>query len=113
MITDKGNGLVDEERVYTKHYVRWWERWFNPTTVMAIIGAMVWGIQLNFAVMQNTKDLGKASQLQQNMVEVVQKISQQQIRITVIQEQSLDRLGRLELNYQEHATDVGNLHNLK
>lgn len=95
-LDEKEPPLVDEERVYTRHYVRWWEKWFNPTTVMAIFGAIVWGIQLNFAVLQNTKDLGEAEALNQKMVSVVQSISDQQVRLAVTQEQLVSRLQRLE-----------------
>jgi hypothetical protein len=93
---DKEPQLVDEERVYTRHYVRWWERWFNPTTAMAIFGAIVWGIQLNFAVIQNTKDLGKAEALNREMTAIIQTVSQQQVRLSVVQGQAIERLRRLE-----------------
>lgn len=98
---NKGPLLVDEEATYTKHYVRWWEKWFNPTTAMALFGAIVWGIQLNFAVLQNTKDIGEAEALNQKLISVVQEISEQQVRLSVNQENITRRIERIEINVKD------------
>ena len=37
----------------------WVERWVTPTTLLTVFGGVVWGIQLNFAVLHHSTQLAK------------------------------------------------------
>jgi len=89
MVINKMNNdsNADEAITYTVHHPKWWDKWINPTTVMVLFGAIVWGIQLNFAVLQNTKDIGQVAGTQQKIVEIQQTIQQNTIRLSVLIEE--------------------------
>lgn len=90
----------DTDVTYSVHHPKWWEKWLNPTTAMALFGAVVWGIQLNFAVLQNTKDIGS---LQTSQSEVVKLLNAQQQLITkqtVLLDQLERRVNRHEDKYE-------------
>lgn len=74
----------DESVTYSIHHPKWWERWLNPTTAMALFGAVVWGIQLNFAVLQNTKDIGQMEGQQNEIVKLLNEQQQVLVRQTVL-----------------------------
>jgi len=78
---------IDEQITYTVQHPKWWDKWVNPTTVMVLFGAIVWGIQLNFAVLQNTKEIGQVAGTQQKIVEIQQTIQQNTIRLSVLIEE--------------------------
>lgn len=101
----------DEEIRYTRHRPKWWETWVNPTTAMVLFGAIVWGIQLNFSVLQNSKEIGylgasqsKIIQLQQDMVVqntktalILERVTETQDRMAAAAEKIEDRLRKLEI----------------
>jgi len=37
----------------------WVDKWVTPTTLLTAFGGVVWGIQLNFAVLNHTTQLAK------------------------------------------------------
>lgn len=88
----------DEEITYTVKHPSWWEKWLNPTTAMAIFGAIVWGIQLNFIALQNREDIGKLEATQTRIVDLVQAQQEQSIRQTVLLEQLERRIRNAEAN---------------
>jgi septal ring factor EnvC (AmiA/AmiB activator) len=77
---------TDESITYTVHHPKWWDKWVNPTTMMVLFGAIVWGIQLNFAVLQNTKELGQVQATQQKVVVIQQEMQRQSIRLATLLE---------------------------
>lgn len=40
----------DADRVVERRLPHWWDKWVNPTTVLTLIGGIVWGVQLNMMV---------------------------------------------------------------
>lgn len=52
--------MPDEEkyRGAERRWPHWWDKWVNPTTVLSLIGGIVWGIQLNMAVVDHSAQIG-------------------------------------------------------
>lgn len=86
----------DEEIRYTRHTPRWWETWLNPTSVMVLFGAIVWGVQLNFSVLQNTKDISTVATVQSKILQIQQEMSTQNTRIWLLVEKMDEDLDQIE-----------------
>lgn len=73
-----------------------WNKWVSPTTVVALMGGIVWGVQLNFAVVSHTAAIGelKGRQIENEAIDHEQ--NEQLARIAIILEQLEKRINRLE-----------------
>lgn len=47
---------TDNGTIYDERSPRWWDKWVNPTTVLTLIGGVVWGVQLNMMVVRLAED---------------------------------------------------------
>lgn len=74
----------------------WYEKWINPSSVLALLGGVVWGVQLNFAVLANSENIGHLRASTQKVQTTDQRQNEQLARISVILENIERRVGRLE-----------------
>lgn len=96
-MSEQGRDDKDDEEIrYTRHTPRWWETWLNPTSVMVLFGAIVWGVQLNFSVLQNTKDIGNVTGVQSKILEIQQEMVTQNTRIWLLVEKMDEQLNDIE-----------------
>jgi len=56
---------------WQKHYPKWYDKFFSPAGVMILFGAIVWGIQLNFATLQNTESIGELRASQEDGIKLL------------------------------------------
>lgn len=99
----------DEEIRYTRHTPKWWETWVNPTTIMVLFGAIVWGVQLNFSVLQNTKEIGYLGSSQQKILQIQQDMVVQNTKTAVILEritQTQDRMAADGAKLDQRIRDI-------
>jgi predicted phosphohydrolase len=89
----------DREIRYTYHKPRWWEQWISPTSVAILVGAIVWGIQLNFATLENSKDIGSLTGKQEKLIEMQHETAAKMERITTV-------LENLEERHREHLDEA-------
>lgn len=84
---------------------KWWDKWINPTTMLAVLGGIVWGIQLNFAVITQTSDIAKLEELSDARQVVNTQQNTQLTRISVILGQVVDKLDGVEDYDDEHEKE--------
>lgn len=72
------------------------ESWATPTGLMVIFGCVVWGVQLNFAVMALTERVGDgASRIRANE-EALVEISRNNVETAVIIEHLQDEIQEMK-----------------
>ena len=67
-------------------------KWITPATLVIMFGAIVWGIQLNVAVMQNAKAIAALTTTLEGVKEKQAEHDLAWARAVVIQDQLLERL---------------------
>lgn len=80
--------VVREETVLSK--------WLSPTAVTVLLGGIIWGVQLNFAVSDLTKEVAKANVAAEKTESRVDRLAQTLLRVTVILERVEKRMSKLE-----------------
>lgn len=75
---------------------QWYDKWINPSSMIALFGGVVWGVQLNFAVLANSDNIGQLRGRTQKVEITDQKQNTQLARISVILENIEWRMNRLE-----------------
>lgn len=86
----------DEEIRWTRHHPRWWEAWTTPAAFLVLFGGIVWGVQLNFVVLQHTKEIATLQQNQNKIVELMSEQSERCLRTTLLIDSLSDRMERYE-----------------
>lgn len=85
--------------------------WFTPTTMMAVLGGIIWGVQLNYAVIQQHSDISALKEVISEQVRVnteqTLQLSRIAILIDVIEERqrTQNRTQREELERLEARTN--------
>jgi hypothetical protein len=67
--------------VTTEDVSKWFDKWISPVTIMSLIGAIIWGVQLNAVALGNSKELAALTAVVSNNVEVNIEQSTQLARI--------------------------------
>ena len=90
----------------TEHRIpKWWERWVNPTTLLALFGGIVWGVQLNMLVtVHATKLGGQASAIYRNS-EDINTIDKTLARMVTLMEVMNTKVDDLYTSYDAHLED--------
>jgi hypothetical protein len=99
------HGYEGEER----RLPHWWDKWVNPTTVLAMIGGVVWGIQLNMAVIDHTQKIGKIANTLAQQQTLLQTQSNSLARVTVILDTMERRITGTEAAIKTDAVEVGQI----
>lgn len=90
----------------TEAIPRFLDKWITPTTLLAILGGIVWGVQLNAAVLSLTDAVGRYS----NELDRAQEINATQTvalaRTAEILAQVQKRLDKAETHVIEHEKDA-------
>jgi len=91
----------------------WFDKWINPTTVFALIGGIIWGVQLNMAVLNHSEDISKLDKraialetMAANLDRSATKTSAVMNQILVQLEDIKTTLRRNEESNQIYKTDV-------
>lgn len=71
-------------------------KWVTPTSVLALLGGVVWGVQLNYAVVSHTEALGQLKGRMQNNEQLDYEQNEQLARIAIILEQLEKRISIIE-----------------
>jgi len=95
-----------------RRFPHWWDKWVNPTTVLAMIGGIVWGIQLNMAVVDHTAEIGKLSAMLTAQQSLLQQQSNSVARISVILDALERRVSGNEVAIKQDAVEVGRMKGL-
>jgi len=85
----------DESITYVRHTPRWWEAWTTPAAFLILLGGITWGVQLNFAVVQNLKDTSNNTTNIAKIVELQQQNSRAIAELVILQ-----RENRRDIDYQ-------------
>lgn len=93
-MTDYGGGERRRE-VYVKQETLL-DKWLTPTALTLVLGGIVWGVQLNFAVKQLADAVGEARGRANRAELRVDVISENVLRSAVILERLEKRIEKLE-----------------
>lgn len=67
---------------------KWWKRWLHPAVITTVIGVIfagiVWGVQLNFAVLSTASDVGELKGITTKLTSVAQQQATNHRELTVI-----------------------------
>jgi len=75
------------------------DKWITPTTLITIFGGIVWGIQLNFVVLEHTKQIAAIEKESYSIEAMTHTNAQSIIRITTM----LDSIERRVNQNTQHA----------
>ena len=81
-------------------------KWITPATLLIMFGAVVWGIQLNVAVVANAKAVGAVTASQKDLQAKQAEHDLAWARAVVIQEQLLERLATNEESLDNHLIEA-------
>ena len=95
-----GHIVVPERRA-----PHWWDKWVNPTTVLALIGGIIWGIQLNSLVLQHTSQISALQTQQNQTIQVDHEQNKQLTRITTILSGLVERIEKDEQRFDKHVDE--------
>jgi len=84
---------------YSIRHPKWYDKFVSPAGVMILFGAIVWGIQLNFATLHNTQAIGELRATQAEGVRLLNETALKMERISAM-------LGALERRHSEHLTEA-------
>ena len=88
--------------VYDERAPRWWDKWVNPTTVLALIGGIIWGVQLNMMVLTNAQTDARQDEQIQQLQSQLRTVSEAVIRSNTLMDQVSKRLERMDARMQRH-----------
>lgn len=88
--------------VYDERSPRWWDKWVNPTTVLALIGGIIWGVQLNMMVLTNAQTDARQDEQIQQLQSQMRTVSEAVIRSNTLMDQVSKRLERMDTRMQRH-----------
>lgn len=97
----QSNGTVYDER-----RPRWWDKWINPTTVLSLIGGIVWGVQLNMYVVSLAEDQAKLEGRQYELTQQLQVTELNQARQTIILDNLIKKLDGVEVDLESLEKEV-------
>ena len=103
-------GKVDTMKPYEgeeRRLPHWWDKWVNPTTVLALIGGIVWGIQLNMAVVDHTGKIGAINGRLDAHQLLLQEQATTMAKTAVILQNIQDKLVNVAEDVSEHKADSG------
>lgn len=75
------------------------DKWLTPTALTLVLGGIVWGVQLNFAVAALSKQVGEAKNEATRAEVRVDRLAENTLKATVILERIERRLDRVEENH--------------
>lgn len=84
----------------------WFDKWVNPTTVIALIGGIIWGVQLNMAVLQHSSDIGVVKQSNKEIEQMVKVHDNNMVRVSTLLDGVAQRIDRKETQFDEHLKDA-------
>jgi len=83
----------------------WLERWISPAGVLLLMGGIVWGVQLNVAVMQLTEAVSADKANMQTLSAQIQSISTTQARTAVILQHLEKTIEATDKHVAEHERE--------
>jgi hypothetical protein len=75
-----------------REFSEWKERWITPTTLMALLGGIVWGIQLNFLAVHNSNAITNLETRLADQIELHATQSEKCIRLATLVDEIRERL---------------------
>ena len=96
----QGDQVIDER------FPRWWDKWVNPTTVLALIGGIVWGVQLNLMVVKLAENQAANSVIVDEMVRTMQEIQLNQAKHTIILDNLVKQVRGIEIDQRAHLKEA-------
>jgi len=92
------NGDERRREVYVKQETLM-EKWLTPTAMTLVLGGIVWGVQLNFAVKQLTAEVAKADAAAHRSEQRTDKLADNILKASVILESVERRVEKLEAEH--------------
>ena len=89
-------------QVYDERSPHWWDKWVNPTTVLALIGGIIWGVQLNMLVLNSAQTDARQDEQIQQLQSQMRTVSDAVIRSNTLMDQVSKRLERMDNRMQRH-----------
>ena len=81
------------------------DKWVNPTTVVILFGAVVWGIQLNVVVLDHTEKLAKNTTKNELQDSELRAHSEALIRLSTILDSLERRVEKNTVHSRSHETE--------
>lgn len=84
----------------------WFDKWVNPTTVIALIGGIIWGVQLNMAVVQLSESMGSVRDRLEYHQQMLVELSKTNVQMATILERLEEQVKENGDNHEEHLKDA-------
>lgn len=84
----------------------WIDKWIRPTTLVTVIGAIIWGVQLNFAILQQTEINAQQASLIVTLDEAHRELQLQEARTSLLLDQVSVRLADVTKRVLEHDKEA-------
>jgi len=82
------------------------DKWITPTTLIAIFGGIVWGIQLNFIVLEHTKEIASIQRESDILDTMSQTNADSIIRLTAIIDELERRIQSNSKHREQHEKEA-------
>ena len=81
-------------------------KWITPVTLTAIFGAIIWGVQLNIATLNTTKQVASLLVEYQTLEREITALDRSVSRIAIILDNLENRIARTEEVVEEHNKEA-------
>lgn len=85
---------------------KWWDKFVSPAGMLMLLGGIVWGIQLNVAVMQHTSELSAIHERAQSSAAMNQEQNMQLTRISLILSTLVDDVDDVQDDNSSHEREA-------
>ena len=86
------------------------EHWLAPAGFLVVVGAVVWGIQLNVAVMRLTSGMSRLESRGTETISELDANTKQIARIAIILDQVEKRMEKFEEKFDQHEKEAMKWH---
>lgn len=95
------------EVVIDQRPAKWWDKWMSPAGLMVVFGGLVWGIQLNFAVLTQQADIAGLKEAYDKQQQINHEHALQMTRIALLIDQVVEKVERLDRDSGKHEAESG------
>ena len=82
------------------------DKWITPATIMVAIGAIIWGVQLNIATLQQGERIGVHDKAIDRLQKQQYQLENQMVRVSTLLDSTAKRLEVMEERAREHEREV-------
>ncbi len=98
--------MLQNGQVYDQRSPKWWDRWVNPTTALALIGGIVWGVQLNMLTVSTAEKTAGLEALHAQIQLELRDMRINQEKQTIILDSLLRQVTTMDTDMESHIREA-------